>query len=231
MHDTPVRLLSVFAALCLVVVLPVSAQSGGPEREVIGLPAADTEGSVSLERTLADRRSVRRYAAGALPLEQVGQLLWAAQGETQPRTGYRTAPSAGATYPLEVYLVAGRVDGLSAGVYRYLPRRHEVERVGNEDLRQPLYDAALRQPMVREAPVVLVITGVTERTADRYGTRAGRYVAMEAGHASQNVYLQATAIGLGTVAVGAFDDGQVSSVLGLDSGEQPLYLMPVGRAE
>ena len=231
MHDTPVRLLSVFAALCLVVVLPVSAQSGGPEREIIELPAADTEGRVPLERTLAERRSIRRYAGEPLSLEQVGQLLWAAQGETQPRTGYRTAPSAGATYPLELYLVAGRVDGLSAGVYRYLPRRHEVERVGTEDLRQPLYDAALRQTMIREAPVVLVMTGVTERTAGRYGARAGRYVAMEAGHASQNIYLQATALGLGTVAVGAFDDEQISSVLGLDDGEQPLYLMPVGRMQ
>ncbi len=231
MHDEPGLLLSICAAALLVAVFPVSAQSGAPEREVIELPPADTEGSVPLERTLADRRSVRRYAAGALSLEEVGQLLWAAQGETQPRTGYRTAPSAGATYPLEMYLVAGRVDGLASGLYRYLPRRHEIERVGSVDLRQPLYDAALRQPMVREAQVVLVITGVTERTERRYGARAGRYVAMEAGHVSQSIYLQATAIGLGTVAVGAFDDGQVSSVLGLDGGEQPLYLMPVGRRD
>ena len=231
MHEIPKRFLPICAAALLVAVVPVSAQSGGPEREVIELPAADTEGSVPLERTLSDRRSIRQYGAGALSLEEVGQLLWAAQGVTQQRTGYRTAPSAGATFPLEVYLVVGRVEGLSSGVYRYLPGRHEMERVGSEDLRQPLYDAALRQPMIRDAPVVLVIASVTERTQRRYGARAERYVAMEAGHASQNIYLQATAIGLGTVAVGAFDDGQISTVLGLDNREQPLYLMPVGRLE
>ena len=218
-----------FPALMLFAVVPVLAQSGDPEREPIPLPDPDTAGRVPLESALADRRSIRRYAAGALSLQEVSQLLWAAQGETQPRTGYRTAPSAGATFPLEVYLVAGRVDGLSTGLYRYFPRRHEITRIGSDDLRHSLYDAALRQPMIIDAPVVFVITGVTERTAARYGARAGRYIAMEAGHASQNIYLQATALGLGTVAIGAFNDRDVARTLGLQDGEQPLYLMPVGR--
>ncbi len=205
------------------------AQPAHRERDLISLPDPDTAGNVPLERALGERRSIRRYAPGALSVKEVSQLLWAAQGETQPRTGYRTAPSAGATYPLEVYLVAGRIDGLSAGLYRYLPRRHELTKIGPDDLRDPLHRAALGQRMVLDAPVVLVIAGVTERTAGRYGARAARYVAMEAGHASQNIYLQATVLGLGTVAVGAFDDRAVARTLGLPDGEEPLYLMPVGR--
>ena len=215
-------------AAILAVAVPVDAGSGDSEREPVVLPNPDTTGSMTVEQALARRRSVRSYESATLSMVEVGQLLWAAQGETQPRTGYRTAPSAGATFPLELYLVAGRVDGLPPGLYRYRPRHHELEMVSSRDMRNALHSAALRQPMILHAPIVLVITSVTERTAARYGERAVRYVAMEAGHASQNVYLQAIALGLGTVAVGAFDDQEIARVLGLPDGEQPLYLMPVG---
>ncbi|TVR62755.1 MAG: SagB/ThcOx family dehydrogenase [Spirochaetaceae bacterium] len=215
----------------------VGAQPAGPEREsddetvTVTLPAPDTAGSVTVERAISERRSVRQYAPGALTVAELGQLLYAAQGVTETRTGYRASPSAGATFPLELYAAVGDVDGLSAGLYRYVPASHELVSVSADDVRAALHDAALRQPMVRDAPVVLVMTGVTARTAGRYGERAERYVAMEAGHASQNVYLQATALGLGTVAVGAFDDRSIGQVLGVSADEQPLYLMPVGRRE
>lgn len=143
--------------------------------------------------------------------------------------GYRTAPSAGATYPLEVYAAVGEVAGRDPGLYRYLPQMHSLEAVFAGDLRDQLYHAALRQQPVRDAPVVLVVTAVPARTERRYGARAVRYVAMEAGHASQNIYLQATGLELGTVAIGAFDDAALSSALELTDGEQPFYLMPVGR--
>lgn len=207
----------------------LGAQPGGAERQFVDLPAPDTRGRMALEQSLSLRRSVRSYAPGGLSLAEVGQLLWAAQGVTDPRTGYRTAPSAGATFPMEIYVAVGVVEGVSLGLYRYLPREHRLERLSTGDPRHSLFEAALRQSMVRDAPVVLVITGVTQRTAGRYGERAGRYIAMEAGHVSQNIYLQATAVGLGTVAVGAFDDRRVAEVLGVPRGEEPLYLIPVGR--
>ena len=224
-------------AIAVCAATSIGAQPSGPERESDGetvtvrLPAPDTVGSVTVERAITERRSVRRYAPGALSLAELGQLLFAAQGVTETRTGYRASPSAGATFPLELYAAVGDVDGLSAGLYRYVPAAHELVLVNSADPRDALYGAALRQPMVRDAPVVLVITGVTARTAGRYGERAERYVAMEAGHASQNVYLQATALGLGTVAVGAFDDRSIARALSLPDGEDPLYLMPVGRRE
>ena len=216
------------ALLALVSAVALSAQPQGGGHSV-ELPPPDTDGRMTLERSLTLRRSIRTYAPGGLKLAELGQLLWAAQGETDPRSGYRTAPSAGATYPIEVYAAVGVVEGLPPGLYRYLPREHRLDRLSADDPRQPLFEAALRQSIVRDAPVVLVVTGVTQRTAGRYGNRAGRYIAMEAGHVSQNIDLQAAALALGTVAVGAFDDRRVATVLGLSRGEEPLYLMPVGR--
>ncbi len=182
---------------------------------------------MSLEEALAHRRSVREFASGALTLDEVSRLVWAAQGTTPP-TG-RTAPSAGATYPLEVYLVAGDVKDLSAGVYHYLPGQHRLEPLSAGDIRRPLADAAVDQAWIGRAAMVVVIAAVYERTAARYGRRAERYVHMEAGHAAENLLLQATALGLGATPVGAFNDAEVAGVLRLPSGEAPLYLIPVGR--
>lgn len=205
-------------------------QSGSGEAGNIDLPRmAEITIEVELVQALRERRSIRSFAPGPLDRRELAALLWAAQGITEPATGYRTAPSAGATYPLEVYAVVGDVEGLDAGLYRYMPQRHGLEEVFAGDIRDRLYRAALRQQPVRDAPVVLVVTAVAGRTERRYGTRAERYVAMEAGHASQNIYLQATALELGTVAIGAFDDGALSSALELSDGEEPFYLMPVGR--
>lgn len=205
---------------------PALAQS--PER--IQLPEPDRSGTMPLERALNQRRSVRTYGDGPVTLQEVSQLLWAAQGITHS-SGYRTAPSAGALYPLDLYLTGGRVTNLPDGVYHYRPRDHMLVRRGNEDRRADLTAAALNQSWVRRGAVVIAIVGVYERTTQKYGDRGRRYTHIEVGHAAQNVYLQAEALDLGTVMVGAFDDQKVQSVLGLSDREQPLALLPVGRIQ
>jgi SagB-type dehydrogenase family enzyme len=188
------------------------------------------EGPLSVEAALLARRSVRSFAPGALALEQVAQLLWSAQGVTAGLAGSRrTAPSAGALYPLEVALVAGEVEGLSAGVYRYLPEGHALRPVLNGDLRAALAEAALGQSWIAGAACGLVLAAVYRRTTRKYGARGRRYVHMEAGHAAQNVYLQARALGLGTTMVGAFQDEKVQRLLGFEADEAPLCILPVGR--
>ena len=193
----------------------------------IPLPAAELVGEMSVEMALKERRSNRKFRRKSLVLEDLSQLLWAAQGITG-RRGLRTAPSAGALYPLELYVVAGDVDGLSPGIYRYRPKTHDLHLIVNGDLRKLLAEAALDQSVLRRAPAVLVITGIYQRTMDKYGQRGRRYVHMEVGHAAQNVYLQATSRGLGTVMVGAFHDKEVSKTLRLPGDHKPLGLMPVG---
>ncbi len=176
------------------------------------------------------RRSVREYADLPLSLEEVSQLLWAAQGITSDWGG-RTAPSAGALYPLEVYLVVGSVDNLGVGVYKYQPQEHALVRVGDGDVRAELASAALRQSFVAEAAVDIVIGAVYERTTRKYGDRGVRYVHMEAGHAAQNIYLEVVALDLGTVTIGAFSDELVMDILDMPESEVPLYIMPVGRKQ
>ena len=194
----------------------------------IALPEPRFDGDVSLEASVHERRSVREYSSRPLSLADVGQLLWAAQGVTS-RDDRRSAPSAGALYPLELYLVAGDVESLPAGLYRYTPRGHRLQHVGDGDLRNSLAKATLGQSWVRRAPAVLVIAAVYERSAKKYGQRARRYSHIETGHVAQNVYLQAVALGLGTVIVGAFDDAEVQQVLDLPDDHAPLAVMPVGH--
>jgi SagB-type dehydrogenase family enzyme len=189
-----------------------------------------TSGPRPLEALLSQRRSMREFDHQPLALADVGQLAWAAQGVTH-RYGWRTAPSAGALYPLELYLVAGRVDGMEPGVYRYRPQAHSLEMTGDDDCRAALARAALGQSWLADAAAIFVFTAVYERTARKYGGRAERYVHMEVGHAGQNLFLQAEARGLGTVVVGAFDDAAVAQVLGLPADHRPLSLMPVGRKQ
>ena len=196
--------------------------------EAVALPPPRLDGDTSVETALQHRRSVRDYDPAPLTLEQVGQLLWAAQGVTDPR-GLRTAPSAGALYPLELYVLVGAVNGLNAGLYRYLPQEHGLLPVFAGDLCEDLAEAALGQSCVRRGSIVLLFAAVPERTTAKYGHRGHRYVHMEVGHAAQNVYLQAVSLGLGTVVVGAFDDEQVSELLRLPDDQEPLYIMPIGR--
>lgn len=199
----------------------------GPAAHYINLPAPPAMGALSLEEALTQRRSAREFAPGALTLDEISRLTWASQGVTAPER--RTAPSAGATYPLEVYLVTGNVANLAAGVYRYLPRQHRLELVAEGDFRAPLAAAAVDQKWIGQAALVVVIAALFERTTVRYGKRGERYVHMEAGHAAQNLLLQAAALGLGATPVGAFNDAEVARLLHLPTGELPLYFIPVGK--
>lgn len=194
----------------------------------VTLPAPKISGTVSVEEAVSGRRSVREYAATPLEISDISQLLWAAQGLTD-LTGLRTVPSAGALYPLEIYAACGNVTGLSSGVYHYIPESHALDRVIGRDVREDLYRSALQQPSVRDAAAVIIIAADYNRTTQKYGERGIRYVHMEAGHTSENIYLQAYTLGIGTVAIGAFDDSGVQSVLGLPQNLTPLYLMPIGK--
>lgn len=207
---------------------PEQAQRETSAMTEIQLPAPEKSGPVSIEETLQQRRSIRTYSSDALSLEQISKLLWAAQGVTDGR-GLRTAPSAGATYPLETYLVVGAVEGLQAGIYLYDPAEHSLSMVVDGDKRSELAAAALGQRYVAQAPVNIVFAAVYERTARRYGQRARRYVYMEVGHAAQNVCLQAVALDLGTVVIGAFNDQDVGRILNLPNDQEPLYIIPVGK--
>ena len=219
---------AILLAFLLSGALAGSAVMGQVVGERADLPPPDLAGEVSVEEALQRRRSVREFAPESLSLADVAQVVWAAQGETHAG-GYRTAPSAGALFPLELYVVAGDVDGLPSGTWRYRSATHDLVLVREGDVREPLAAAALRQGCVREAPVVLVIAGVVPRTARKYGRRGRRYVHVEVGHAAQNVYLQCAGRGLGTVMVGAFDDEAVREVLGLPDDHEPFGLLPVGR--
>ena len=209
---------------------------------MISLPAPRLNGPMSVEEAVYQRRSVQSSFLGdTLSLEDLSQLLWAAQGVTDPSEeppaglrsewmgGHRTAPSAGGLYPLEVYALVVSVESLDPGFYGYVPAAHALEVVAREDLRDALWEAALRQTRIREAPLTLVFAAVIARTAARYGDRAERYVHIEVGSAAENVYLQVEPLGLGTRFMGAFDDDAVREVLGLPEDQDVFGIMPVGR--
>lgn len=190
--------------------------------DVIKLPLPVRKGNMSLEETIQQRRSIREYTSADISLSELSQLVWAAQGITSTQ-GLRTVPSAGALYPLEVYIVN------ITGVYHYNTLNHSLEKIRSEDVQKNLTKAALNQDSVRQAPLKLVIMGVYERAATKYGERAERYVHLEAGHAAQNVLLECTSLGLGAVPIGAFDDSMVREVLEISPDQQPLYIIPIGH--
>ena len=196
--------------------------AASPPPEEMALPEPRLRGVLSLEEALARRRSVRSFTEEELTLEEISQLLWAAQGMTAAWGG-RTAPSAGALYPLEVYVAT------TNGLYHYVPQGHKVIIESQDDLRPKLWEAGLKQDAIRDAAAVFVITAVYQRTAKKYGGRAERYVKLEAGHACQNILLQAVALHLGAVPIGAFYDDQVQAALSLPPDHEPLYLIPVGH--
>lgn len=204
--------------------------------EIVYLPPPRIRKEVlSVEEALAYRRSIREYKDEPLTLDQLSQLLWATYGVTDPRRGFKTTPSAGATYPLEIYVVIKSrgvvLDNgsyLKPGSYKYNWRTHSLKLIKQGDLSRDLMKAALDQEWVGAAPINIVIAAVFERTTNYYGERGIRYVYMEVGHAGQNIYLEATALGLGCVVVGAFYDEMVKEVVGLAPREEPMYIIPVG---
>jgi SagB-type dehydrogenase family enzyme len=197
----------------------------------IQLPPPTSKGSMSLEEAIVLRRSARHFTQESISQSQLSQILWATQGVTDIRSGDRAIPSAGATYPLEIFVVCGSngIEGISDGIYHYNPESHSLTTHRQGDFKQELARVALEQEYIYQAPLDIVICAVYERTRTRYGARGERYVHIEVGHAGQNIYLQATALGLATVAIGAFHDEQVREVLQLDKRIKPLYIMPVGK--
>lgn len=240
----------VLSLTCLTAVCPAVARGQTGDTHPIPLPQPRVDGPMSVEAALYQRRSIRRFRDEPVRLAHLGQILWAAQGVTehiaQPppgfrhewRGGLRTAPSAGALYPLELYALVGDVEGLEPGLYRFQPVEHALARITSPDappegarvdLREEVSDAALRQLAIRQAPVVLVLAGAVERTTAKYGDRGNRYVHIEVGAAAQNVYLECESLELGTVYIGAFDDAAVETVLGLPDAEQVFGIMPIGH--
>lgn len=207
---------------------PDDAAAEAPSGQITELPQPVVDGDLSLESALAQRRSVRSFAPDPLSLQELGQLLWAAQGITA-EWGGRTAPSAGGLSPIELHVAVSAVRGLDPGVYRYRPADHSLEHTVGRDLRDDSVPDVLDQESIGAAPASIVVAAVQARTAERYGRRAERYVTLEAGHVAQNVALQAVALGLGSVPVGAFDDDEVAAILRFEPGERPLYILPVGH--
>jgi len=196
--------------------------------QFVKLPQPSLSGSVALEQALLLRRSIRTYSRDPLTVDDLTQLLWAAQGVTHSQ-GYRTAPSAGALYPLELYAVVGHVVGLPTGFYRYRCLEHALELRSARDLRPELCVAALNQRPVERAPVTFLVAAVYGRMTARYGSRGVRYVDMEAGHAAQNLCLQAVALDLKSVLIGAFHGDEIKKIVDLPDDEEPLVLAPVGK--
>ncbi len=192
------------------------------EMKIISLSEPKLKGGLSLEEAINLRRSKRNFVEKDLTLDQISQLLWACQGITDKRRGLRAAPSAGATYPLEIYLLNRE------GLFHYIPNGHRLEKILDKDIRQELCNAALGQSPIRDAPVDIVICAIFERTTSVYGRRAQAYVFIEAGHAAENIHLQAVSLGLGSVPIGAFDDDFVRDVLKLKDPTRPIYIIPVG---
>ena len=192
------------------------------------LPPPKTSSRFSLERALLVRRSIREYTREPLTLFELSQLLWSCQGITSTE-GFRTSPSAGAVFPLEIYAVVSRVESLGAGVYHYLPERkeHRLELVKRGSFGKPLFDLTTQQDFIKRVAVNLVIATVTARMEKQYGEAALRLVLLEMGHAAQNVHLQAEALGLGSVAVGYLQEAKVRELLGIEA--EPLYMVSIGR--
>lgn len=208
---------------------PLSPFKTYPQAPRAVLPAPAWDGP-PVGKVIAARRSRREYVPGALTLEELSVLLYAAQGITEPRWGFRASPSAGALYPIETYIAVHDVAGLERGLYHYAVADHALEQLRTGDFRAELVQAGVGQEMLGTAQVCFILTGVFQRTRWRYRERAYRYVLLEAGHIGQNLYLAATGLGLGACAIGAFLDDAVNGLLGIDGEEEAaLYLLTVGR--
>jgi len=190
--------------------------------DIVKLPSPRYDSEVSIEKTLAERRSIRSYKEEPLTLNELSQILWAAQGITEATKGLRTAPSPRAIYLLEVYILPGNVTNLPMGLYRYQPRGHELIKIADGDKKAELFKAAGQAP-IKNAPVALVLTGSSEKAQNP------AWMYLEAGHAAENVYLQAASLKLGTVAMAGFKEDEVRKVLNFPEKERVLYIMPIGK--
>jgi len=229
MRKLSIFLFGLFISACLL------AQNS--EIQSILLPSPNVSGDVSIEEVLNARRSVRQYADSSLSINEISQLLWAAYGVTKSyesptslRGGLKTSPSAGALYPLELYLVAWNIDQLENGIYKYFSEDHSLKLVMSGDKRDELSTAAWDQSWLKDAAGAIVYSAVFSRTTDKYGERGkDRYVCMDVGHSAQNVYLQGVALRIGTCAIGAFNDNKLKELINMPEDETPLYIMPIGK--
>ena len=196
----------------------------------ISLPVIIPQDGMSVDSVLTMRRSVRDFSCGPVSLSDVARLLWAGQGITH-EDGYRTAPSAGGLYPIDLYLFARNIEGLQTGVYRYMPEIHGLEAISQDDIHRDLASAALDQEWVRDASVSIIVTGAPERTFIKYGERAWRYVLIESGCVVQNILLQSTNLHLASVVVGAFYDDLIRPLIGIPSTIHPIAIISVGTIE
>jgi len=222
-----VMLLQSCAEPAQTVITPEITPENSEQDTTVKLPEPRYDSNISLEHSILQRRSIRNYTSEPLTLQEISQLLWAAQGITDGND-FRTAPSAGALYPLELYLVIGNVEHLTIGIYKYKPQEHILTKLNTSDVREKLAEV-VGASSLRGVAITIVIAAVYERTTTRYGDRGIRYVHMEAGHCAQNICLQATALNLGTVTIGGFSDTQIKETIGMSKNETPLYIMPVGR--
>ncbi len=192
------------------------------EDKIINLPTPKTTSKTSIEQSIANRRSHREFLAKDLTMDQLSQILWAAQGITDKDFGFRSAPSAGALYPLHIYVAK------KDGVFRYIPDGHKLVQLSKEDKRPSLVRASLGQSFIKEAPVDIIISANFAITQAKYGARAFRYVCMEIGHVAENIHLQAVSLGLGSVPIGAFWDDVIKKNLDIPDNQDPLYIIPIG---
>jgi len=218
-----------FLALVLVVLL--LAVSGSALAQAISLPRPRLQSKVSVEEAIQARRSIRAFARAPLQFSEVAQIVWAAQGITESAQGRRAAPSAGALYPVEIYLAVtkGGVEGLEVGVYRYDAANHGLQRVSAENRTERIVRAARNQTWAGQAALMVIIAGEYARTAVKYGERAQRYVHIEVGCVAENIFLQVQALGLRAGIIGAFDDASLQEAATLPAAHEPLLIMPVGR--
>ncbi|MCP4727670.1 MAG: SagB/ThcOx family dehydrogenase [bacterium] len=193
---------------------------------MIKLPLPEYDSYFSVEKALHWRRSVRAYKNDPLSLEELSQLLWAGQGITN-KEGYRTAPSAGALYPLEIYAAAGNVLSIDPGVYKYDPGSNALDVIAERNVIQQFKSAMVDQDFVSDAPLILVVSAVFERTTEKYGKRGINYVYMDIGLACENIHLQAVSLGMGTVVMGAFQENIVRDLIGMPAEETPVIIMPI----
>ena len=214
--------LAILLLLPLCLVAPSVLAQEKSRGETVKLPSPVYESAVSVEKALLERRSVRSYKEEPLTLNELSQILWAAQGITEPKKGFRTAPSPRAVYLLEVYVLPGNVTNLPMGMYKYQPQGHELIKIADGDKKAELFKAAGQAP-IKNAPVALVITGLSEKTQNP------AWMYLEAGHAAENVYLQSVSLKLGTVAMGGFKEDEVRKALNLPEKERVVYIMPVGK--
>lgn len=190
---------------------------------MIKLPAPQTNGSFSLEQSLANRRSVREFTDEPLTITQIGQLCWAAQGITEPNKEFRTAPSAGAVYPIQLYVM------LPDGLYIYQPQKHELTLAIGKDLRNAVFTSSFNQRVVQKAPCTFIITGNSKKAEAKYRNRGERFTLIETGHIAQNIHLQAVSLGLGSVPIGVMDTKAIAQILKLPENNEVFYMIPVGK--